>query len=74
MKALFAVDGSCEALDAARSACRFLQVREMQAELVCVAPDYLPAMTGWEEGKLRERYRRRILRETHRILSLAKAI
>ena len=74
MKVLFAVDGSREAIGALGNGCRFLQTKRMEADVVCVAPEYLAAMTGWEEGKLRERYRQRIAGETHRILNEARDV
>lgn len=74
MKVLFAVDGSVESADAMRGALRFLNRNDTQADVVCVAPEYLPAMTGWDEGRLRDRYRHRILTETQRILTEAKEL
>lgn len=68
MKTLFAVDGSKQAILAALSAVRFLRLPEVEADVVCVTPEYLSAMTGWDEGKMRERYRRRIQPEAHRIV------
>lgn len=69
MRVLLATDGSQESITAARSACHMLRPEGREADLVCVAPEFLSSMTGWDESKLRERYRRRICAESHRILA-----
>ncbi|MEZ5356015.1 MAG: universal stress protein [Bryobacteraceae bacterium] len=68
MKVLFATDGSREAVAAASLACQFLPRAGLEADAVCVVPEFLPAMTGWDDRRLRERYLRQMEGETNRIL------
>ncbi|MEZ5399920.1 MAG: universal stress protein [Bryobacteraceae bacterium] len=69
MKVLFTTDGSPEASDAAAAACGLLNLGDIEADAVCVVPEYLPAACGWNESRVRERYMERMEAETNRILS-----
>lgn len=71
MRVLFTTDGSRQALDAAVFAASMLPRAEFEADVACVIPEYLPAMTGWDEGRVRERYLRKMEAETDRILGEA---
>jgi nucleotide-binding universal stress UspA family protein len=73
MKILLTTDGSDGAASAARTACRFLRREDRQMDLLCVAPEYTPRMTGWDESRAGKLYRQRILAESQRILGEAES-
>ncbi len=72
MKVLLATDGSVGAADAAGAACRVLRGEDRQIDLLCVAPEFHPRITGWDESRANKLYRRRILDETRRMLEDAR--
>jgi len=74
MRVLLTTDGSSEAAAAAHTACRILRGEDRQIELVCIAPEYLPRMTGWDEGRASRLYKQKILAETQRILGDAESV
>jgi len=73
MKILLTTDGSDGAAAAARTACQILRTENRQVDLLCVAPEYRPRMTGWDESWAGQRYRHRIVTATQRILDRANA-
>lgn len=73
MKILLTTDGSDGAAAAARTAWRIVRTEDRHVDLLCVAPDYRPQMTGWDESRAGQRYRHRIVTETQRILGRANA-
>jgi len=73
MKILLTTDGSDGAAVAARTACRILRPENRQADLLCVAPEYRPQVTGWDENRAGQRYRQRIVTETQGVLDRANA-
>jgi nucleotide-binding universal stress UspA family protein len=72
MKVLLTTDGSSGASAAAHTARRILRTEERQIDLLCVAPEYLPRMTGWDESRAAKLYKHRILAEAERIVSAAE--
>lgn len=42
-------------------------------DLMCVAPEHLPRMSGWEEGRAGKLYKQKILAETQRVLNQAES-
>ena len=73
MRVLLTTDGSSGAAAAAHAACRVLRAGDRQIDLLCVAPEYRPRMTGWDEARAGKSYKQRILTETQRILGEAEA-
>jgi hypothetical protein len=69
MRVLLTTDGSFGASAAAHTACRILPSEQRQIDLLCVAPEYLPRMTGWDESRAAKLYKHRILAQAERILS-----
>ena len=74
MRVLLTTDGSPGAAAAAHTACRILRGDDRQIELVCIAPKYLPRMTGWDESRTSSLYKQTILAETGRILGDAESV
>jgi nucleotide-binding universal stress UspA family protein len=82
MKILLATDGSQPAASAMRTAARLLQEKlrkeDLQAELVCVVPDYVPPASAETKGphKVSQRvkqYREQLALEARKMLIHAQA-